>query len=152
VPRAGRGQLPDQAGPARGAAPDDPDPAGRAARAGPPPPAARRPRAPSRRRLRVLLAEDNPVNQALAVNLLKRQGHDVTVVGNGRDALTALEREPIDLVLMDVQMPGWNGFEATAAIRAWEQGTGRHVPIVALTAHAMKGDRERCLPRAWTAT
>ncbi len=108
-----------------------------------------RPAAPKRpdegRGLRVLLAEDNPVNQKLARSLLEKQGHTVAVAGTGKEALDALEKEPFDLVLMDGQMPEMDGFEATAAIRAREQGTGRHVPIVAMTAYAMKGDRERCL-------
>ncbi len=97
------------------------------------------------RSLRVLLAEDNTVNQRLAVRLLEKRGHAAAVVGNGRDALAALEREEFDVVLMDVQMPEMDGFEATAAIRAQEQKTGAHLPIVAMTAHAMQGDRERCL-------
>ncbi len=101
--------------------------------------------APGARRLRVLLAEDNLVNQRLAVRLLEKAGHAVTVVGNGREAVAALEREAFDAVLMDVQMPEMGGFEATALIRDREKGTGRHVPIIAMTAHAMKGDRERCL-------
>jgi PAS domain S-box-containing protein len=109
--------------------------------AGPPAPPAGRPPAP----LRVLLAEDGVVNQRVAVGLLALWGHTAVVAGNGREALAALEREPFDLVLMDVQMPEVDGFEATAAIRAREAGTGRHVPIIAMTAHAMKGDRERCL-------
>jgi PAS domain S-box-containing protein len=96
-------------------------------------------------RLRVLLAEDNAVNQRLAVRLLERHGHSVVVAGNGREALAALERQPYDVVLMDVQMPELGGLEATEHIRAGERGTGRHVPIIALTAHAMKGDREKCL-------
>jgi two-component system sensor histidine kinase/response regulator len=101
--------------------------------------------------LRILLAEDNAVNQTLAVRLLKKWGHTVVVAGNGQEALAALEREPFDLVLMDVQMPEMGGFEATAAIREQERATGggadagAHLPIVAMTAHAMKGDRERCL-------
>ena len=95
--------------------------------------------------LRVLLAEDNPVNQMLAVLLLEKQGHTVVVASNGREALAALEQQPFDLVLMDVQMPEMDGFEATAHIRAKERETGRHVPIIALTAHAMKGDQQRCL-------
>ena len=95
--------------------------------------------------LRILLAEDSVVNQRLASALLTRRGHTVTVAGNGRAALDLLERHPIDLVLMDVQMPDIDGFEATRAIRALEQTSGRHLPIVAITAHAMAGDRERCL-------
>jgi two-component system, sensor histidine kinase and response regulator len=97
------------------------------------------------RALRVLLAEDNRINQRLAVRMLEKAGHTVTVAENGREALAALERETFDVVLMDVQMPEMSGFEATAAIRAREQQTGGHLPVVALTAHAMKGDRERCL-------
>ena len=96
-------------------------------------------------RLKILLAEDNAVNQKLVVRLLEKRGHHVTIAGNGREALAALERDRYDLVLMDVQMPELSGFEATAEIRRRERGTGRHVPIVAMTAHAMKGDRERCL-------
>jgi len=99
----------------------------------------------SRSRLRILLAEDNAINQALAVSMLEKQGHSVAVAGNGRAALAALEQERFDLVLMDVQMPEMGGFEATTAIREQERATGQHLPIVALTAHAMKGDRERCL-------
>jgi len=106
-------------------------------------------RAPSRtapgRRLRVLVAEDNEVNQRVAVGMLERAGHRAVVVDNGRQALAAIAREVFDLVLMDVQMPELDGFETTAAIREHEQATKRHVPIVALTAHAMKGDAERCL-------
>jgi PAS domain S-box-containing protein len=94
--------------------------------------------------LRVLLAEDNPVNQTLAMRLLEKLGHKVQVVNNGREALTRSQAEEFDLILMDVQMPEIDGLEATAAIRAAESDTGRHVPIVAMTAHAMKGDREKC--------
>ena len=97
------------------------------------------------RPLRVLLAEDSLVNQKLVVTLLEREGHAVTVVGNGREALAALESRKFDLVLMDVQMPEMDGLEATAAIRVRERQSGGHVPIVAMTAHALKGDRERCL-------
>ena len=97
------------------------------------------------RRLRILLAEDNPVNQKLAVYMLTKRGHSVFVAANGRLALEALDARPIDLVLMDVQMPEMGGFEATAAIRANERPRGTHLPIIAMTAHAMKGDRERCL-------
>jgi CheY-like chemotaxis protein len=98
-----------------------------------------------RNTLDVLLAEDNLVNQKLALRLLEKRGHRVTVTGNGRDALAALRRENFDVVLMDVQMPEMDGFEATAAIRAQERNTGRHVTIIAMTAYAMQGDRERCL-------
>jgi CheY-like chemotaxis protein/HPt (histidine-containing phosphotransfer) domain-containing protein len=93
----------------------------------------------------VLLAEDNAVNQRLAASLLQRRGHRVTIAANGKEALAALERAHVDVVLMDVQMPEMGGFEATAAIRLNERATGAHLPIVAMTAHAMKGDRERCL-------
>jgi CheY-like chemotaxis protein len=99
----------------------------------------------SRPSLQVLLAEDNAVNQRLAASLLEKRGHRVVVAGNGREALLALERQPFDVVLMDVQMPGLDGFEATAAIRARERSSGAHLPIIAMTAHALKGDRERCL-------
>jgi len=94
--------------------------------------------------LRILLAEDNVVNQRVAVGLLKKRGHHVVVAGTGLAALAAMETEPFDLVLMDVQMPEMGGFEATAAIRAREEGTARRTRIVAMTAHAMSGDRERC--------
>ena len=95
--------------------------------------------------LQVLLAEDNAVNQRLAVRLLERRGHHVVLAGNGREALEAIEKERFDLVLMDVQMPEMDGFEATAALRQKERSSGMHLPVIALTAHAMKGDRERCL-------
>jgi len=95
--------------------------------------------------LRVLLAEDNIVNQRVAVGLLTKRGHDVTVANNGVKALAALERRAFDVVLMDVQMPEMGGFEATAAIRAREREAGGHTRIVAMTAHAMNGDREHCL-------
>jgi CheY-like chemotaxis protein len=101
-----------------------------------------------RARLRILLAEDNPVNQLLATKLLQKQGYSVTVANDGREALTMLQEaapDQFDLVLMDVQMPQMDGFEVTAAIRKKEKSNGRHLPIVAMTAHAMKGDRERCL-------
>src|SRR6185295_9644482 len=97
------------------------------------------------RLISVLVAEDNVVNQRVALGLLTRRGHTVTVVSNGREALDAIERDSYDLVLMDVQMPVMGGFDATAAIRARERETGGHIRIVAMTAHAMNGDRERCI-------
>ncbi len=98
----------------------------------------------ARRSLRILIAEDNVVNQRLAARLLEKQGHSVTVVDGGLATLATLAQQPFDLVLMDVQMPEMDGLEATAAIRAQEQETGRHLPIIALTSHAMQGDQERC--------
>jgi signal transduction histidine kinase/CheY-like chemotaxis protein len=95
--------------------------------------------------LRILLAEDNLVNQRLALRLLEKRGHRVVVAANGREALEALEKESYDLVLMDVQMPEMDGMEAIARIREKEVRTGGHQPVVALTAHAMKGDMERGL-------
>jgi PAS domain S-box-containing protein len=95
--------------------------------------------------LRVLVAEDNAVNQRLATRLLEKRGHRVTVASNGHEAVEALAKQTFDLVLMDVQMPEMDGFEATAAIRELERRTSGHMPIIALTAHAMKGDKERCL-------
>ncbi|HEY1379412.1 MAG TPA: response regulator [Gemmataceae bacterium] len=97
--------------------------------------------------LRVLLAEDNAVNQAVAVGMLQAAGHTVRVVSTGRGVLDALAAEPFDVVLMDVQMPEMDGLEATAAIRAAEAGTVRRLPVIALTARAMAGDREECLRR-----
>jgi signal transduction histidine kinase/DNA-binding response OmpR family regulator len=97
------------------------------------------------RSLRVLLAEDNLVNQRVGTRLLEKRGHRVVIAGNGRDALLALEKEKFDLIFMDVQMPEMDGFEAIAAIREKEKGTGNHQEVIALTAHAMTGDRERCL-------
>jgi len=91
------------------------------------------------------VAEDNPVNQQVIVGLLSRMGHAVELAGNGREALEAMARETFDAILMDVQMPEMTGLEAAQAIRRTEAGSGRHVPIVALTAHAMKGDSERCV-------
>ena len=105
---------------------------------------------PSRRpagdgRLQILVAEDNLTNQKLVRLLLEQEGHEVTVVPNGRAAVTSSAERSYDVILMDVQMPEMDGFEATAAIRQRERDTGAHVPIVAMTAHAMTGDRERCL-------
>ncbi len=96
--------------------------------------------------LRVLVAEDNPVNQLLATRLLEKRGHRVVMTANGREALAALEKESFDLVLMDVQMPEMDGLEATTVLREREKrkGDGIHQPVIALTAHAMKGDQERC--------
>ena len=100
----------------------------------------------SKRRLNVLLAEDNPVNQKLATRLLQKMGHSVTVVENGRQALAALEKNEFDVILMDIQMPEMDGLETTAEIREREKSQdGTHIPILAMTAHAMAGDRERCL-------
>ncbi len=99
----------------------------------------------SRRPLRILLAEDNAINQKVVAGMLGSGGHQVVVVGNGHEAVEAVERQVFDVVLMDIQMPEMNGLEATAAIRAAERHSGRHLPIVAMTAHAMAGDRERCL-------
>jgi CheY-like chemotaxis protein len=96
-------------------------------------------------KLRILLTEDNLVNQTLAIRLLEKHGHTVVAANNGREALAAMEQERFDIVLMDVQMPEMDGLEATAHIREQEQQTGGHIPIIAMTAHAMKGDRERCL-------
>jgi signal transduction histidine kinase/ActR/RegA family two-component response regulator len=101
--------------------------------------------AASSRRLRVLLAEDNAVNQKIASRVLEKQGHQVTVASDGREALAALDGACFDVVLMDVQMPQMDGFETTAAIRARERDTGMHLRIIAMTAHAMQGDRERCI-------
>jgi len=95
--------------------------------------------------LSILLAEDHPVNRKLAVLILERQGHRVSSAENGREALAAVERGSFDLVLMDVQMPEMDGLEATLLIREREKGTGRHIPILAMTAHAIEGDREKCL-------
>ncbi len=103
------------------------------------------PRLPGVRPLRILLAEDNVVNQRVATRLLEAGGHAVTVANHGGEALAALEHGAFDLVLMDVQMPEVDGFEATKTIREREAGTGRRTKVVAMTAHAMKGDRELCL-------
>jgi CheY-like chemotaxis protein len=103
--------------------------------------AAPRPIAP----LRVLLAEDNPINQTVAVHLLRKEGFTVEVASHGAEAAARVQEEEFDLVLMDIQMPEMDGLAATALIREREKGTGRRLPIIALTAHAMAGDRERCL-------
>jgi CheY-like chemotaxis protein len=95
--------------------------------------------------LRILLAEDNPVNQRLAIRLLEKQGHSVHVVPSGRLAVETVEEHDYDVVLMDIEMPEMDGLEATRRIREREQATGRRTPIIAMTAHAMKGDEEKCL-------
>ncbi len=107
--------------------------------------AAAPPRDPASRPLNLLVAEDNATNQRLVVSLLEHQGHHVTLASNGREAVEMSRDQPFDVVLMDVQMPEMDGFEATAAIRARDAARGVHTPIVAMTAHAMPGDRERCL-------
>ena len=98
-------------------------------------------------RLEVLLVEDNQVNQKVAGQMLERSGHGVTIAANGQEAVAAFARQPFDLVLMDIQMPVMDGFEATQAIRDLEKTSGRHTPIIALTAHAITGYREKCLER-----
>lgn len=108
-------------------------------------PRRKRSRAAGKRGLHVLLAEDNRVNQLVATRIFEKLGHQITVVGNGREALAAVQAGKFDLVAMDVQMPEMDGLDATIAIREWEKTTGAHIPIMAMTAHAMKGDRERCL-------
>ncbi len=100
----------------------------------------------TKRGLKILLAEDNLINQKLAVSLIQRMGHKVSVAQDGKEAVEAIEREKFDIILMDVQMPGMDGLEATQAIRARESVTGRpRIPIIAMTAYAMAGDRDRCL-------
>jgi CheY-like chemotaxis protein len=103
------------------------------------------------RSLRILVAEDNAVNQRVTIGMLQKMGHDVVLTGNGQEALEATRRERFDLVFMDCQMPVMDGFEATSAIRQFEARLRRMdegrpaVPVIALTAHAMTGDRDRCL-------
>ena len=94
--------------------------------------------------LRILLVEDNPANQKLAAYILQDRGHAVEIAGNGQEAIYLAEQNRYDVILMDVQMPEMDGLEATAAIRKREDG-GQRMPIIAMTAHSMKGDRERCL-------
>jgi CheY-like chemotaxis protein len=100
---------------------------------------------PARRKLRVLLVDDNMVNQRLAARLLEKRGHSVITAATGREALDMIERQHFDLAIMDVQMPDVDGLTATGIIREREKSNGGHLPIVAMTAHAMTGDRERCL-------
>ena len=101
--------------------------------------------AASARRLRILVAEDNPFNQQLVEHLLRRRGHEVRVASDGREALAALEQDRFDLMLLDVHMPEYDGFQVIEALRQREQATGGHLPVIALTARAMESDRERCL-------
>ena len=98
-----------------------------------------------KRRIRILLAEDNVVNQKLALRLLEKFGYRADAVGNGSEAVELVQKIPYDLILMDVQMPEMDGLEATRLIRGMEEQMGRHIPIIAMTAHAMTGDRERCI-------
>lgn len=99
----------------------------------------------ARRRLKILIAEDNIVNQKVAARILEKRGHRISVANSGKEAVEAFESGTFDIVLMDVQMPGMDGFEATKRIREIENKTGKHIPIAAMTAHSMKGDKERCL-------
>jgi CheY-like chemotaxis protein len=111
-----------------------------------PPSEAREPEIPMQASpLRVLVAEDNPVNRTVARRLLEKRGHSVRVAVNGRDALAAFDEEAFDVILMDVEMPEMDGFETTKLIRKRESVSGAHIPVVAMTAHAMKGDQEKCL-------
>ena len=95
--------------------------------------------------LKILLVEDNPVNQLLASRILQKRGHVVVLAGDGKSAVEIVRQQSFDLVLMDVQMPEMDGLEATTAIREHERASGKHVPIIAMTAHALVGDKERCL-------
>ncbi len=110
----------------------------------PPPPEPLAAPSPVRAGNRILVAEDNPVNRTVAQRMLEKWGHFVATAGTGAEAVAAAESEPFDLILMDIQMPDMDGIQATAAIRRRESGTSVHVPIVAMTAHAMRGDEERC--------
>ena len=105
-----------------------------------------------KRPLRVLLAEDNVVNQRLIAELVKKEGHEVVVVGNGHDAVAAVHAGAFDVVFVDVQMPAMDGFEATGAIQRMEKSTFRHTAIVAMTATTMKDDRQKSSKPAWTIT
>ncbi len=119
---------------------DDGRPRDRSTAEGPPRPAPR-----ARTNLKILLAEDNAFNQKVAVGMLSQMGHEVTIVSNGFEAVNRYKKDDFDVILMDVQMPHMDGFEATRIIREIDGHSGRHIPIVAMTAYAMKGDRERCL-------
>ena len=98
--------------------------------------------------LQILLAEDNKMNQKVALNMLKKIGHRIDVANNGKEAVSAFQKKKFDLIFMDIQMPEMDGMEATAAIRALESKSETHTPIVAVTANAIKGDRERFLAAA----
>jgi signal transduction histidine kinase/ActR/RegA family two-component response regulator len=111
----------------------------------PVPPIATKTRSANGSAWRILLAEDNPINRMLAIRLLSKRGYELLVAENGKRAVEILKVQTVDAVLMDIQMPEMNGFEATAAIRQREAAYGRHTPIIAMTAHAMVGDKERCL-------
>jgi CheY-like chemotaxis protein len=100
---------------------------------------------PSPLRRRILLAEDNPVNRQIVTELLEKRGHEVKLAGNGIGVLDALEGGPFDCILMDVQMPEMDGLQTASAIRVWEIERGGHIPIIALTGLATRGDRRRCL-------
>jgi CheY-like chemotaxis protein len=106
----------------------------------------------SDRRFRILLAEDNLVNQKVALRLLEKRGHDVVLAESGKEAMYAWQKQPFDLILMDVQMPEMDGFEATAVIRELEKSGPKHIPIIAMTAHAMVGDRDAVSQLVWTIT
>ena len=110
----------------------------------------RRPRRRRRGRCASCWPKTASSTSSLAVGLLERHGHRVTIANNGRQALDLASGDDFDVILMDVQMPEMDGLEATRPIREHERQTGRHVPIIAMTAHALKGDRERCLAAAWT--
>jgi len=101
--------------------------------------------ADSRDAVRILVVDDDPAARELAAQALRPEGFEVTAVASGREALEATRKTSFDLVICDIWMPEMDGLETTAAIRAQEQGTGRHLPIIALTSHAMQGDQERCL-------
>jgi len=99
----------------------------------------------SSKSLHILVAEDNPINQKLVVRLLQKQGHTSIVANNGREAVETWSQQSFDAILMDMMMPEMDGLEATIAIREREKTTGQHIPIIAITANAMIGDREKCL-------
>jgi CheY-like chemotaxis protein len=99
----------------------------------------------SRDKLKILLAEDNIINQKVATGIVEKMGHSVRIAGDGTEVLSIMDTESFDVILMDVQMPNMDGFDATRTIREREKLSGSHIPIIAMTAYAMKGDREKCL-------